>query len=524
MKSYKWRVLIILLLLMVLGTSTVGAAAGEYSNAFYAIQSASEQKYTAHADQVALGWGEIRSKNNTIYFTQQKYEVNPSRGSEYGVPEGDVFSLVREMKAQGNRLMLSVYLVNSPNTGNMLRQLLDSEEIQNQVINDMVDALQVIKTYNYNTSTDALGMYPSQVVTDIQGNKIGYDGIVIDFEELYDQYGDNPGVSYQDKYSAFLKKLKESMPLDKTLSVTLHPKRQTGIIYFTGYDYKQIGAIADEVILMAHDYQWKDGSIKATAPYKYVIEAIEFAIKDIPRDKILLQISLGPVQWQNGKMYRPSYDDMMSALDGKNTNDKVIEVTPLNKRFDPNLKVGYAYLKRESYKEDVLQVLKDEFYYENSLSVAYKRHLAMEYGLKGMSVWRLGMGVEDALDQFFEIDGSLPSSGQGSIMPDEAIYQEIKPTGNSTVSGNKEWRINFNAAVDPRTFQKGIEVWKKDGSTWVKFDVSPVVDSKNDKSVLIKTDKGYSLGEYRIFIHDTIYDIHGRNIKKGLVIKFHVGS
>ncbi|MBE3100806.1 MAG: hypothetical protein IMZ47_00840, partial [Firmicutes bacterium] len=398
MKSYKWRVLIILLLLMVLGTSTVGAAAGEYSNAFYAIQSASEQKYTAHADQVALGWGEVRSKNDTVYFTQQKYADNGTWESEFGVPKGDVISLVREMKAQGNKLMLSVYLVNRPATGNVLRQLLDSQDMQNQVISDMVDALKAIKTYNYDSTTDALGMYPSQIVTDTQGNQIGYDGLIIDFEELFDQYEDNPGVSYRDKYSAFLKKLKDSMPKDKDLSVTLHPKRQTGITYYTGYDYKQIGAIADEVILMAHDYQWKDGSIKATAPYKYVIEAIEFAIKDIPAEKILLQISLAPVQWQDGESYRPPYDKMMNALDGKNPNEKIIKVTPLNKRFDPNLKVGYAYLKREIYQNGVLkEVLEDEFYYENSLSVAYKRQLAIEYGLKGMSVWRLGMGVEDAL-------------------------------------------------------------------------------------------------------------------------------
>lgn len=521
MKRNMWFAVIMSLLFLFTGTSTVQAATGQYTNAFYAIDSYSQLGYTVHADQVALGWGEIRSKNDTIYFTQQKYEINPIKVSEYGVPKGDISSLVRQMKSQGNRLMLSVFLVDSPSTGSMLRKILDSEELQNRIIDDMVEALDVIKAYDYDASPDAAGAYPSRGVTDSQGRPIGYDGFIIDFEQLFDRYEDRPGVSYRDKFTSFLRKLKDRMPAGKTLSAALPPRRQPGITYYDGYDYKRIGAIADEVILMAHDYQWKDGSIKATAPYNLVKEALDFAVKDIPREKILLQVSLGPVQWRDGVYYRPSYDRMLDALNGKNPNEKVIEVTAPSKRFDPSAKVGYAYLKREVYKEGVLQnTIEDEFYYENSLSVAYKQHLAKEYGIKGMSLWYLGANAQDAMTQFFSISDA-PVDGNKKI-PNESLYEALEPSVTSTVPRDKEWRITFNAAIDPRTVDTGIEVWKKEGSSWVRSKITPIVDSKDDKSVLVKTEGGYSPGEYRMFMKESLQSIRGLKQVKGRVMKFYV--
>lgn len=522
MKRNVWFMVIISVLLVFTGTSTVKAATGQYTNAFYAIDSYRQLGYTVHADQVALSWGEIRSMNDTIYFTQQKYEVNPVRASEYGVPKGDINALIRQMKSQGNKLMLSVFLVDSPSTGSMLRKILDSEQLQNRIIEDIVAALQVIKAYNYDATPDSSGTYPSRNVTDSQGKPIGYDGLIIDFEQLFDRYDDKPEVSYRDKFTSFLRKLKDRMPADKALSVAIPPKRQSGITYYDGYDYKQIGIIADEVILMAHDYQWKDGSIKATAPYNLVKEALNFAVKDIPREKVLLQISLGPVQWRDGTYYRPSYDRMLDALNGKNPNEKVIEVTPLNRRFDPAAKVGYAYLKRGIYKDGVLQnTIEDEFYYENSLSVAYKQHLAKEYGIKGMSLWYLGANAQDAMSQFFSVRDAAPVNGNNK-KPDESLYEALEPSVNSTVSKTKEWRITFNAAIDPRTVDTGIEVWKKEGSSWVRSKITPIVDSKDDKAVLVKTEGGYSPGEYRMFMKDSLKSVNGLKLGKGRVMKFYV--
>ncbi|MDF2674289.1 MAG: peptidase and in kexin sedolisin, partial [Clostridiales bacterium] len=58
-----------------------------YINSFYAISSYVDRSYGKISDQVALGWGEVRSKNENIYFTQKKYEEdNPTVQHDYGVP------------------------------------------------------------------------------------------------------------------------------------------------------------------------------------------------------------------------------------------------------------------------------------------------------------------------------------------------------------------------------------------------------------------------------------------------------
>ena len=47
--------------------------------------------------------------------------------------------------------------------------------------------------------------------------------------------------------------------MDKTLYVCVSPVLLSGS-YYDGYDYSSIGALADEVILMAYDYEARDMS------------------------------------------------------------------------------------------------------------------------------------------------------------------------------------------------------------------------------------------------------------------------
>ncbi len=516
MKRHCCKLFLILLVVLGLGTSTAQAAFSTYTNSFYAIESYSERDYTAYSDQVALGWGQVRKYGDSIYFSQQKFEPNPRRSSEYGVPTGDIQSLVRGMKDKGSRLMLSVYLADS----RILREILNSDILQQTIIEDMVKGLQGIPIYDYSGQAGTNGVYPYVLATDAKGNTMGYDGLVIDFEELFDYNSETPDISYRSRFTAFIQNLRQAMPQDKALSIALHPKRQRGITYYDGHDYKAIGAAVDQVFLMAHDYQWKDGSIKATAPYDLVREAIEFAVLEIPKEKILLQISLGPVQWRNGNIYRPKYTDMLNAIEGRNPNQSVLEVTPPAQRFNSRLKVGYTYLRRAIYEGGVLkEVVEDTFYYETSLSIAYKRHLAAAYGLQGLSLWRLGMGAEEAVKGYFQLD-AIPVDVNANI-PDEAIYTRLESSG-STVAPTKEWNIKFNGVVDPRTLQNNISLWKSEGSVWTRVAISSILDPKDDRNVIVIPDIHYSPGTYKLFIGPSVKTITGTSMKKGVMMSFKV--
>lgn len=399
--NFRWLAcLLIAVLLCPLGAAA--ADSGIYVNSYYALSSYSERQYAQYSDQVALAWGEVRQRDGVIYFSQQK-----EPGYDYGVPAGDIQALVDEMKNGGAKLKLSVFLNNKDN---VLKDLLDSPQAQQQVIEQMTSDMR-IKYYDYSAPRDSSGAYPSYYVTGSNGSYIEYDGIIIDFEGLYDTYADRPGISYSARFDEFLDRLRAALPRGKELSVCIHPKRASNAGYYNGYDYAHIGAVADEVILMAHDYQWYGGGsqrISASAPYALVDEAIRLAISQIKPQKILLQISLAPVQWtKDGAKYKfgsSTYSAMVSAINGENSDQAVIDVTPAGQRYDSEQRVGYAYLKRYFYSDGTYQYAQeDEFYFENRRSVSEKIGLIKKYGLKGLSIWRLGLGATDVLNQVFGI-------------------------------------------------------------------------------------------------------------------------
>jgi len=413
-----------LIVLWTVGIQTAQAAQRSI-NAYYAIDSYGNRAYTKYADQVALAWAEIRQKDGHIYYTQQKKEKDRAEAYDYGIPQGfdELTGLVNEMKVNGNQLKLSIFL----GDGETLKKLLNSPEIQQRIVQDIVSNL-YIEYIDYSGSPDENGFFPRYPIKDFLDQPIQYDGIIIDFEGLTEEQGQN----YSQKFNRFLDLLRQSLPADKTLGVCIPPKRSGGIAYYNGYDYKHIGMVADEVLLMAHDYQWKDkntiissdgrwkvGSIVASAPYNLVEEAIQLALRDIPADKLLLQISLNPIQWTYGKenYSKISYTMMLNALDGKNPNEKVIKVTPREQRYDENLKVGHAKLEREILRQGQWVTQIDEFYFENQKSIEEKQKLVEKYNLKGLSFWRLGLGTVDTLDAIFKTrmmdfngDGRIDSS------------------------------------------------------------------------------------------------------------------
>jgi len=347
-----------------------------FLNSYYGISSYSEKDYAAASSQVALAWSEIRSSNGVPYFSEKKNENN--RIYDYGVPDGDIQSLISGMRSSGAKLMLSVYLGDK----SIMNSVLASP---NSVISQMTSDFG-IKYYNY--STGATGY-----VSNNKGGIDEYDGLIVDFEGLTS--------SQASAFNSFLDKLKAAMPPGKQLCVCVQP-RDT----YTGYDYAYIGRVADQVILMAHDYESTRATEPASAPYDRVKAAVQYAVSQIPAQKLLLQVSLSPVQWQYGSPapVTPTYSAMKNAIFGKNVNETVLDVTPIGQRHDSLYDVGYAYLERK--KADGTQA-KDEFFYEDKESIASKLQLVSSYGLKGLSVWRLGLGATDLLD--YILDNPVPS-------------------------------------------------------------------------------------------------------------------
>lgn len=120
----------------------------------------------------------------------------------------------------------------------------------------------------------------------------GYKGINMDFEYILPEN--------RSDYVSFIRKLSlELHNVGLTVSVALAPKisaDQQGLLY-EGIDYGGIGLYADTVFLMTYEWGYKYGPPMAVAPLPNVRRVVEYALTEIPANKIVLGIPNYAYDW-----------------------------------------------------------------------------------------------------------------------------------------------------------------------------------------------------------------------------------
>ena len=216
----------------------------EFSHGFYAISSYSQMDLAEELDAVSAGWSRMTWDGERALLA-----TTSAHGNEFSVPAG-YQEVAETLAGKGVCLNLSVFM-----DGKDLGALLSSKQGRAQAVEQIANELTV--------SYKALGRNP-------------YGGVTIDFEGL--------GRSSAADFSAFLTELSRQVrDLDKTLYVCVPPPSSAG-----GYDLKTIGALADKVILMAHDYDARSLSgyvgsdahqDQATVPLGRVYQALRTTVE-----------------------------------------------------------------------------------------------------------------------------------------------------------------------------------------------------------------------------------------------------
>ena len=120
----------------------------------------------------------------------------------------------------------------------------------------------------------------------------GYAGLDVDFEYL-------PG-TLADAYADFLSRLRQRLnALGYFLWAALAPKTrpdQPGTLY-EGHDYARVGAAADAVLLMTYEWGYTYGPPMAVAPLPNVRAVLDYAVTEIPPEKILLGVPNYGYDW-----------------------------------------------------------------------------------------------------------------------------------------------------------------------------------------------------------------------------------
>lgn len=224
----------------------------------------------------------------------------------------------------------------------------------------------------------------SQIVSAVK--KYNLDGVNVDLENLTEADKEN--------YVDLVKLLKEKLPVGKTVSVAVAANPNGWNTGWQGsYDYSKLGKYADYVMIMAYDEHYEGGEAGAVASLKFVEDSIQYALKYVSNDKIVLGVPFFGRYWKNGassggigittKKIEEIVEKYSSSITYDTEKESVKAVVTIS-RNDTYPVVNGKKLTSGTYT----------FWYENEQSLTKKLELVNKYNLKGSGSWSLGQESE----------------------------------------------------------------------------------------------------------------------------------
>ena len=198
----------------------------------------------------------------------------------------------------------------------------------------------------------------------------GYQGVDVDFEYI-------PGTQ-REAYAAFIERLRERLsPLP--VLVALAPKTradQPGLLY-EGHDYALLGAAADYVLLMTYEWGYTYGPPMAVAPINKVREVVEYAVTEIPREKIDLGIP------------NYGYDWTLPFVQGTSRARSIGNVEAVRIAVENDARIEFDQIAMSPFFHYEKEGVEHEVWFEDVRSMKEKFHLVTEYGLRGVGYWQI---------------------------------------------------------------------------------------------------------------------------------------
>lgn len=203
----------------------------------------------------------------------------------------------------------------------------------------------------------------------------------------------------QQQFTSFVKTVKKEMDAKKLGILTVEiPVRS--LFYPLITDPVALGKIADYVVVMAYDYHYLGSYISGpVAPVggagevreMDVTTTLDRAIKQIPKEKILLGIPLYGYQWEtlNTLPMQPVIPGSGATASNKRIEELLKTCTGCTKTIDP---VSLEPIITSPSGDVVTQI-----YIEDSQSLAKKIDLAKKYDIGGIALWALGYESNDML-------------------------------------------------------------------------------------------------------------------------------
>ncbi|MGN7470552.1 LysM peptidoglycan-binding domain-containing protein [Brevibacillus sp. SAFN-007a] len=165
------------------------------------------------------------------------------------------------------------------------------------------------------------------------------------------------------------------------ISVALAPKtsaEQQGR-WYSAHDYRAIGEIADFVVIMTYEWGYSGGPPMAVSPIGPVRRVLQYALTEMPAEKILMGQNLYGYDWtlpyEQGTTARALSPQAAIALAAR--ENAVI-------RYDYRAQAPFFHYTDGDGK-------RHEVWFEDARSIQAKFDLVKQLGLRGVSYWKLGL-------------------------------------------------------------------------------------------------------------------------------------
>lgn len=277
---------------------------------------------------------------------------------------------------------ISVFSYGFTTEGNLVPPRTDDSRVINEAWRQGTAPILVL------TPFDETGMFNNYLISALMGSMAaqqnlidqmfatmeekGFVGIDLDFEYILPQD--------RVAYAEFVANVRaQAAPKGYPVSVALAPKTsadQQGLLY-EGKDYRLLGAAADSVLLMTYEWGYTYGPPMAVAPINKVREVVEYAVTEIPTEKIDLGIPNYGYDWTLPFVQGSSRARTIGnaqAVQIAIENDAVIQ-------FDEIAMSPFFHYEKDGAAHEV--------WFEDVRSMREKFRLIAEYGLRGMGYWQV---------------------------------------------------------------------------------------------------------------------------------------
>ena len=199
-----------------------------------------------------------------------------------------------------------------------------------------------------------------------------YHGLAIDFEYIYP--------SDRENYNNFLRRLVARLrPMGYILVSALAPKisaEQEGTLY-EAHDYAVHGELMDHVVIMTYEWGYTYSPPMAVAPINEVRRVLDYAVTEIPREKIFMGIPNYGYNWT------------LPYVEGT-AAQTISNVGAVNLAYNVGAYINFDPVAQApffNYYDENGRL--HEVWFEDARSILAKLSLANEFRLGGLSYWTI---------------------------------------------------------------------------------------------------------------------------------------